>query len=288
MKINVTFIALTTLVMSLVWLISARVYLDMAGVVDTNAVDFVRSWVWSVAASFPVVLVIAWFVNRTHLTGLKLGWRVFFLLFGVMFFMTRIDTLMLNTSIEMPLSFLGAKLASGAVATLSVAILSVFYRRKLGRPALSDTWVDPSRNVSKLLLLAVIYMIFYFVFGYYTAWQVPGLREFYSGSTEILTIEPYLWSVLRDNISLPVFQIVRGLLWAGFGYAAIVGLGNARAWERIILVGLILSVPSASPLLVPNEFMPQIVRFGHFGELISENFLFGVLLALLFRPRARP
>lgn len=76
-------------------------------------------------------------------------------------------------------------------------------------------------------------------------------------------------------------------MWAGLGYAAIVGLGHAKAWERIILVGLILSVGLATPLFVPNEFMPPVVRAGHFFELVIENFLFGVLVALFFRPKAR-
>jgi hypothetical protein len=290
MKTNVKYIALMTIVMSLIWMISAGVFMGMVGAVDTSDIDPVESALSSVSlllVSFLNVLVVAWYVNRTHLTGFGLGLRVFFLLFGVMFFMTQIETLLFNSAIEMPLEVVGATVASGALAALSVAILAAFYRRKLGPPSRGGMWVDPSRNVTKLLILAVIYMIFYFVFGYYTAWQVPGLREFYSGSTEIIPFGPHLWDVLRNNISLPVFQIVRGLMWAGLGYAAIVGLGNAKAWERFILVGLILSVGLATPLLVPNEFMPPVVRLGHFGELLLENFLFGLIVALFFRPRAR-
>lgn len=279
-----------TIVMSLVWIISASVFMGMVGAVDTASIDPVESALSSlslVVVSFLNVLVIAWLVNRTHLRGFKLALWVFFLLFGVMFFMTQIETLLFNSTIEMPLPVIGATVASGALATLSVAILAVLYCRKLGPPTPRDVWIDPKRNVTKLLILAAIYMIFYFVFGYYTAWQVPGLREFYTGSVEIIPFWPHIADVLRNNIALPVFQIVRGLMWAGLGYAAIVGLGNARAWERFILVGLILSVGLATPLLVPNEFMPPVVRAGHFFELVIENFLFGVLVALFFRPKAQ-
>lgn len=290
MKTNVKYIVLMTIVMSLIWMIAAGVFMAMVGAVDTADIDPMESALSSgslVLVSFLNVLVVAWFVNRTHLTGFSLALRVFFLLFGVMFFMTQIETLLFNSAIEMPLEVVGATVASGALATLSVAILAAFYRRKLGPPARWDMWVDPSGNVTKLLILAVIYMVLYFVVGYYTAWQVPGLREFYSGSTDIMPFGSHLWDVLRNDIALPIFQITRGLMWAGLGYAAIVGLGNAKAWERYILVGLILSVGLATPLLVPNEFMPPVVRGGHFGELLAENFLFGLMVAAFFRPRMR-
>jgi len=290
MKTNVMYILLTTIVMSLIWMIAGGVFMGMVGAIDTTDIDPLESLLSSgslVLVSFLNVLVVAWFVNRTHLTGFGLGFRVFFLLFGVMFFMTQMETLLFNSAIKMPVEVVGATVASGALATLSVAILAVIYRRKLGPPARWDRWVDPSRNVTKLLILAVIYMILYFVVGYYTAWQVPELRAFYSGSTDMLPFGAHMVDVLRGDIALPVFQITRGLMWAGLGYAAIVGLGNAKAWERFILVGLILSVGLATPLLVPNEYMPPVVRGGHFFELLAENFVFGLLVALFFRPRAR-
>ena len=290
MKTNVLFIVLMTFTMSLVWMISAGAFMGMVGALPTAELDPVESALSTlpmVLVSFLNVVVVAWFVNRSHLRGFSLGFRVFFLLFGVMFFMTQIETLMFNSAIEMPLAVVGATVASGGLATLSVAILSVFYRRKLGAPKMNSTWVDPSRNVTKLLILAITYMIIYFVFGYYIAWQVPELRVFYTGSTYILPFGAHMVGVLRSDTALPMFQIVRGLMWAGLGYAAIVGLGNAKAWERTILVGLILSVGLSTPLLIPNEFMPFEIRSGHFLELLAENFLFGVLVALFFRPRTR-
>jgi hypothetical protein len=291
MKTNVLFILLMTFVMSLVWMIASGVFMGMAGAVDVTAVDPMKSALsslWLVGASFLNVLVVAWFVNRTHLSGINLMFRVFLLLFGVMFFMTQIETLFFNAAIQMPLNVVKATVASGALATLSVAILAVFYREKLGPPRLRTRWIDPRRNITKLLILAAIYVIFYFVFGYYLAWQVPGLREFYTGTTDILPFGSHMAGVLANDIALPVFQIVRGLMWAGLGYAVIAALGNIRLLERAILVGLILSVGLATPLLIPNEFMPEVVRAGHFVELLAENFLFGVLVALFFRPCARP
>jgi hypothetical protein len=147
MKTNVKYIALMTIVMSLVWMIAAGVLMGMVGAVATVDIDPLDSALSSgslLLVSFLNVLVVAWFVNRTHLTGFSLGLRVFFLLFGVMFFMTQIETLLFNSAIEMPLEVVGATVASGALATFSVAILAVFYRRKLGPPGSSRIlfWLD--------------------------------------------------------------------------------------------------------------------------------------------------
>ncbi|OUS04547.1 hypothetical protein A9Q96_16605 [Rhodobacterales bacterium 52_120_T64] len=290
MNTNVKYIVLMTIAMSLIWMVSAVVFMGMIETPNWTDIDPVKLALSSgpfLLVSFLNVLVFAWFVNRTHLTGFSLAFRVFFLLFGVMFFMTQIEIILVELPIEIPLEVVGVTAASGALATLGVAIMAASYRRKLNPPASWGMWVDPSRNVTKLLILAAVYMVLYFVVGYYTAWQVPEFREFYSGSTDIIPIGPHIQEVLRQNIALPVFQIVRGLMWAGIGYSAVVGLGNAKAWERFILVGLILSVGVATPLLISNEFMPAEVRGGHFFELLLKNFIFGVLVALFFRPRSR-
>mgnify|MGYP001055086721 CR=1 FL=1 len=287
---NIKYIALMTVAMSLVWIVSAGVLMGIAGHVQVETVDLVDSAISSlslVLVSLLNVLVIAWFINRSHLHGFKLAVRVFFLMFGVMFFMTQIETLFFNSAVQMPLPVVLATFGSGAMSILVVALLAIPYRRKLGPVTEPTLEIAPSGNGLKLLALGLIYMVFYFVFGYYTAWQVPGLRAFYTGSTEIAPFGQHMVGILRSELALPVFQIVRGLMWAGFGLAALTALTNAKAWERTLLVGLLLSVGLATPLFVPNEFMPPIVRLGHFFELLAENFLFGVLVALFFRPSLR-
>lgn len=56
------------------------------------------------------------------------------------------------------------------------------------------------------------------------------------------------------------------------------GLSVKNRVEKYVLMGLLLSVSLATPLFAPNEFMPSGVRFGHFFELLIENFLFGAIL----------
>jgi hypothetical protein len=124
-------------------------------------------------------------------------------------------------------------------------------------------------------------MIFYFFFGYYIAWQFPLLRQFYSGSTNILPFWTHMQSQLHEDVFLIEFQIFRGFLWTFIGYMLLRGIAIKNKIEGYILMGFLLSVPLSIPLFVPNDFMPAGIRFGHFFELLIENFLFGVILTYI-------
>jgi hypothetical protein len=143
----------------------------------------------------------------------------------------------------------------------------------------------PSKLFWKFVALSVIYLVFYFFFGYYIAWQFPALREYYSGSTDILPFVVHMQGQISNDFGLILFQILRGFLWAGIAYLVTVNITKGKLWERAILVGLAVSVGLATPLFVPNEYMPNAVRLGHFFELLIENFLFGVIATFLFQPK---
>jgi hypothetical protein len=49
--------------------------------------------------------------------------------------------------------------------------------------------------------LAGIYAIVYFAFGYFVAFQWVEVREYYAGT-------------FASDLTLPLFQILRGLMWA--------------------------------------------------------------------------
>ena len=55
-----------------------------------------------------------------------------------------------------------------------------------------------------------------------------------------------------------------------------------RGWERLVIVGLLMSVGFSLQILLPNPYMPAGVRYGHFPALFVENFLLEVIAALLF------
>jgi hypothetical protein len=234
------------------------------------------------------VLVVVWFTSKSHLSGFKLASVVFVIIFGVMFFMTQIETIYFNPAIQMPWQIIFSTVATGILVGLVVSWLAVRYKNQevaVLDNTLNPQGAPPAHLFWKFVALSAIYLVFYFFFGYYIAWQFPALREYYSGSTEILPFITHMQGQVANDFGLILFQIFRGFLWAGIAYLVTISTSQGKPWEKAVLVGLALSVGLATPLFVPNEYMPAAVRMGHFFELLIENFLFGVIAAYWFQTR---
>ena len=224
--------------------------------------------------------VVLWITHRTSLTGKKLSVLVFVVVFGVMFLLPQLDTVYFKETLEIPWGVVIATLASGIGVGWVSAKIAIKYQEDRGMAREEDQMkaatVPP---MAKLLLLAMVYVALYFLFGYFIVWQSSAARLFYSGTQEIA---PFWVHMRRQESGLLILQIVRGLLWGWIGYAVVMHIPRASAKERMILVGLALSVGLAFPILVPNPYMPWSVRQVHFVELLTENFLFGVLAVWFF------
>lgn len=149
-----------------------------------------------------------------------------------------------------------------------------------------ETYTACTQKIAlKILGLSILYMVFYFFLGYFIAWQFPKLREFYSGSTNILNFGSHMINQVDEDPGLILFQVFRGALWTMVTYIIANSIGVKKNLEKYLLIGLLLSVGLCTPLFVPNEYMPVGVRIGHFFELLVENFLFGVIAAYVFRSK---
>lgn len=233
------------------------------------------------------ILVYEWYILRSNAYGKRLTLILFLLIFGVIFFMTQIETLVFNEAIGMPVALVIALIVAGAVVAGAVSPLAVslFQKRKPESAAVSTVplWAGSALELAwRLTALAFLYVVFYMLFGYFIAWQIPALREFYSGSTELIGFFQQWANTIKADPILPIFQILRGYLWAGLALLATRTMGTSRRKERLVIVGLLMSIGLSLPILLPNPYMPAAVRYGHFPELLIENFLFGVIAGLLF------
>lgn len=284
-------ILLLVLAMNFAWMISSGVFMNIAGATDTSSSDpaeALASLGGLLAACIAEVLVVAWFISRTHLRGGQLALRVFVIVFGVMFFMTQIETLFFNSAINMPLEVVAATVASGLVASLAVAALSPRYARRIALPQSASQASDTlAWSISGFVILGAMYVALYFVVGYYVAWQSEELREFYTGSPDILPFWQHMKGTLIGDPFLTPFQFLRGLIWAAIGLSVLNGITPRSGWQTYGIVAATLSIGLAVPLLVPNPFMPDVVRTAHFTELLVSNALFGVLVVLVFGRQSR-
>jgi len=138
-----------------------------------------------------------------------------------------------------------------------------------------------SQLIIKLGLIGICYLIVYFTFGYYVAWQIKDLRIFYSGNPG----DNGFISVLADNFhqkpAIYPFQFIRGVL---FGLFVLPLVSMFKERPRVLLLSLILVFLSPGiSLVIPNFLFPDTVRWAHFREMISSMFVFAVIVWLIYK-----
>jgi hypothetical protein len=219
-------------------------------------------------------LVLAYPILRSRWHGLKLMAAVLVIMFGVETFMTQIETLYFIGAIQMPMELVQRLIAAGFVRALVFAPLAVIILGKLRAPAKDDT-PRPSMQAVELILrfavLSLAYVVVYFVFGYLLVEQLAEARAYYAGTFE-------------GGISLILFQVVRGLLWAGLALL-IAALMRGKAWETSLATALAFAVLVSAGLLFPNPFMPPAVRQVHLIELMSSMLVYGAIAGWVWTRR---
>lgn len=113
-----------------------------------------------------------------------------------------------------------------------------------------------------------------YLFLYYAAGTIifPYVRDYYATQTV-----PPPGTIVAMQLLLrgPVFVLLCLLL---------VRMMRLRRWTGALAVGLAFTILSGvAPLLMPNPYFPNYVRWIHFGEVVSSNFLFGMFVSLIWR-----
>jgi hypothetical protein len=212
------------------------------------------------------------------------GWKLILTLavvfFGVATFMPQIETAVFVRTL--PPGFLSRLFLAGFLFSFLYAPLLVLLAGNRRQSGFAAQKVNSSESIIKITIAAFIYVVLYFTFGYFVAWQSPALRAYYGGgnSNGFLT---QLQETLRATPWLFPFQFLRGLLWTLLALPIIRMLRGQRL-EKAIVVGLLFAVVT-SQLLLPNPLMPFEVRMRHLVETASSNFLFGCIVVWLLNSK---
>lgn len=224
--------------------------------------------------------------------GFRLMLTIFLLIFMIQYFLSMIEAIWFNDSLDMPLSGIMSILISGLLLALSFSPLMVWIsgRAKSKHPAdqhvqktsgdlYLEKFLSKTMAVKISILVLIIYPALYFLAGYYIAWQSEAVRVFYTGSTEI----EGFWKMLGDNIrsGLYGFQILRGLIWVALAIPVYIML-KTTFWLKGIITGLLFAFLMNAQHLIPNPYFPPEVTQFHFIETASSNFLWGFLIVLFF------
>jgi len=226
-------------------------------------------------------LVLAYLDLRSRWHGWKLAGTLFLVQFGIETFMSQIETIVFNNALQLTFNQVFTIFAMGFVRALIFAPLAVWM---LGKTRKENLSAEPNPRLvfsmgewaKRLTLLAVLYIVVYYLFGYFVAWQSADLREFYTGSREILPFLTHMARLFTSDYWLTPIQFVRGLMWVGL-VLPIVRMFKGGKLETGFAVALALSVLLSDLILFPNPYMPEPVRMAHFTELWSSMAVFGAL-----------
>lgn len=233
-------------------------------------------------------LILTLFIVKSRLRGLKLAAVCSIVFWGIQYFMTQIETLYFNSAVKMPIIEIVKVVASGAIYAVIFSLLAVLILGKFKKEAGSSNnhdgkikmpFADFIRNI---VVLSIAYVIIYFVFGYFVAWQFADLRYYYTKSTEIVNIFQQISNQFRQDPVIFLFQLFRGFLWSALAIIIIRSLDSTN-WMAYIITGLIFSILITTPLIFPNAYMPLPVRLGHSFELSTSMLVFGFLSIVAFK-----
>jgi len=242
---------------------------------SAQTVDATGAMVALLMVSALETIVLSYVIIRSRWTGWQLVVTVFLVFFGVKTFLSQIETVVfLNYFVDIvPTEIIPKLFMMGAITAALFSPLAVLIH---GRMKGAEKSQEPNQRLVlpwkewgwKLILIAAIYLVIYFLFGLFVLIPLAGeaFQEYYG------------------DLQLPVwifpFQIVRAMIWTALALP-VIRMMKGKWWEAGLAVALLFSVLMSVQLLPPGEIMPDRIRMSHFVELLSSGFLFGWIVVWL-------
>lgn len=227
--------------------------------------SFVMDWWQTLLSRALVVSVLTGIVLQSKLRNHHLIIAIFTLIFVISHLLTLIEAIAFGFDVPKWQFFISGILSSAIFSFLLVLIFRKMNKTKIlpegfnNLPFISIIW--------RIGVLGLIYMVIYTIAGMIV---LPFVKNFYA----TLTI-PGL------SILLPL-QILRGALYVVACLYLILNAKGSRI-EKAIWIGLAFSILGGiAPLLLPNPLMPLEIRIAHGFEIGISNFIFGVIVVIIF------
>ena len=175
-------------------------------------------------------------------------------------------------------------LVSTALSVPAAMLLTGRFKPQAGSPGRSGR-MAAGDYAWKLPVAGLVFVVVYWLFGYFVAWQFPAVRRYYSGSPELVPFFPYTAAALSGSPWFLLTQFGRGLLWGLLALLAVRILGGRKT---LCLLGVAaVFALFGLQLLVPNPMMPDEIRLPHLIETVSSMLLYGAFLGWFLHPAAR-
>jgi hypothetical protein len=221
---------------------------------------------WQIASNLVNAAVLTWIAQRSRMSGWRLAAIIGALLFGVAHFTSLVEA-----------QFFGFFGTAQTLALLAMSFTTVLLFAPLFawmfQESVKEEPHPPVATITPLRLVigAAAYVFTYFLAGITI---MPFIQEFYARMP------------MPDPLQLIAMQgLLRGPLFVILLYM-VLRVTRAGRTEAIWMAGAALSIVGGiAPLIVPNPFFPDAIRWAHFVEVGISNFAYGSFVGwLLTRP----
>ena len=226
-------------------------------------------------------------IANARWSGIRLIGVLTLQIFIIQFFMSQIEALWFNNALEVPVNLIYSSLLGGflTAALFSIVSVRIMGRFKCDKEAEHGYEKRPWKEVLLrfALLCILVYPALYFLAGYFIAWQFEVLRIHYTDSAALYSF----WTVMAENMhnGTWLWQIFRGMIWIAVAWPVIYMIRGGFPRSAVI-VGLLFATLMVSQLLIPNPYMPGMVRLAHGIETSLSNFIWGFIVIWLLTPRS--
>jgi len=231
-----------------------------------NAPALPHTLQWLIATDFLIALTLGLISTRSNLTGWKLAALLALVPFAIG----------VTNIIEGAVFLKSSKIAWSRLFLydcLTYALVFPLWRYIFASRTSASTQgyqasLRAGRAAWKFLVSDLLYIVLY-----YTAGMIifPFVRDFYA--TQIL---PSTGTIVALQL------VVRGPLFIGV-CLLLAHLIELPRWSSALAVGAAFAILSGiAPLLMPNPYFPDSVRWVHMAEVTSSNFVFGAMVRLLW------
>ena len=260
-----------------------------AGVMPANSISepgLVSEMSGLLIVAFANVLVISALVLTSRWSGWKLTLGLALAYYGAVTFVMQIETWYFLSAITVGPQLLPRLFLMGIPIALMFIPLSVWVLGKSRKVVDVELHAAPSMStpqwIWKLAGVSIIYVVLYWMAGYFIAWQNPELRAFYGQPGDALPFITHTANTLRNDPGLFPFQILRALIWVLCALPIIRG-SKVNPWWTALMVGMLFSVPQNIGHILANPLLPLAsIRMSHLIETASSTFIFGAVVVWFF------
>ena len=220
---------------------------------------------WLVLSNLLVAGVLAWYARRSAWTGWRLAGALFVTAWGVGTLNSLIEAHFFAI-FDRP-GVLPALFLRSLPPVLVFAPVMVWLSGRWSVPG-AETAPAPDHGivgwVARFAACSATYLVLYFTAGMII---FPYVQPFYD------------MRALPAPSTIVLLQLfLRAPIFAGIGLL-IVRMAPGTRRDHALMVAVAMSIlGGAAPLIIPNPFFPDAVRWVHFVEVVTSNFVFGAVV----------